>query len=550
VLSLTSISLISAVTLVFIATSMIASLFQVKQSSDRVQHAMAQRSEITDLAGRLRATGATLSEQTRTFATTNVFGYLNAYWREVDETKSREDVMTQLAELGTSQKEVGLLNQVKAAFDDTKEVESHSMRLVLEALGTTPNNIPSGLAAVALPPDERSLPPAEKQSLARALVFGNQYLNARHRAEVALDDLESTIAARAQHEVDTAQAQSSRAIHVMTVLSIVIPGVIGLLLWLYYALASRVLTRYTRELTARDPADLRFRIRRAGSREVRTLAGVINDQFEQVETLVRAIGQSAEALATSSEELSEISTELAASSQEVSVQARTVSSAAELVSMSVQAVATGSTQMSGSIQEIAESAQEAARVASLAASMAAAADESVRQLGDSSAEIGSVVKAITAIADQTHLLALNATIEAARAGEAGKGFAVVAGEVKELARQTAKATDDITHRVEAIRSDAADTATAIEKIASVIGQVNDYQSAIASAVEEQTATTEETGRSIAEAASGTSDIASNIAGVAVSAEATTAGVADAERAAAVLARMSAELSALVGRYRF
>jgi methyl-accepting chemotaxis protein len=174
----------------------------------------------------------------------------------------------------------------------------------------------------------------------------------------------------------------------------------------------------------------------------------------------------------------------------------------------------------------------------------------MNKLGASSAEIGNVIKTITAIAEQTNLLALNATIEAARAGELGKGFAVVASEVKDLAQETARATEDISKRVEAIQADTGGAVTAIEQISHVIAQISDFQTTIASAVEEQTATTAEMNRSVAEAATGSNEIAQNITGVAEAARLTSEGVTQTQQATTELARMSADLTALVGNFRY
>ncbi len=265
---------------------------------------------------------------------------------------------------------------------------------------------------------------------------------------------------------------------------------------------------------------------------------------------VATIAYNAEALASSSEELSVVSTQLSASAEETAAQAGVVSVAGEQVSAGVQTVATGVEQMGASIREIAKSAADAARVAAEAAREAEAAHATVGQLGASSAEIGKVVKLITSIAEQTNLLALNATIEAARAGEAGKGFAVVANEVKELAKETARATEDIGRKVEAIQRDAGGAVGAIGRITTVVQKINDIAGTIASAVEEQSATTAEIGRSVAEAAAGSGEIARNIAAVAEAAKGTTEGAANTQKASAELARLAAELQALVSRFRY
>ncbi len=279
------------------------------------------------------------------------------------------------------------------------------------------------------------------------------------------------------------------------------------------------------------------------------MADGLNRLLTDLRRNIAGIRQTATGVASSSQELSAISQQVSNSSQQSANQVGEASSASDRVSSNVSIVAASTDEMLASIREISKNASDAARVTRTAVSIADGTTQTISKLGISSQEIGKVVKVITSIAQQTNLLALNATIEAARAGEAGKGFAVVANEVKELAKETARATEEISSKIDAIQNDTRAAITAIADVSEIINQVNDISNTIASAVEEQTATTNEIGRNVTDAARGTSAIAESIRHVAKSTDETTAAARGIEEAAHTLTDMSAQLAALVGRFR-
>lgn len=295
--------------------------------------------------------------------------------------------------------------------------------------------------------------------------------------------------------------------------------------------------------------DLTRKVPVEGTDEIGQIGEGLELFFHNLRVSITSMLQGAQAVGAASEELSGISQQMAGNAEDTATQAVVVSSASEMVSGNVAVVAASSEEMLASIREISKSANEAARVARNAVGVAENTNQTISKLGQSSVEIGKVIKVITSIAQQTNLLALNATIEAARAGEAGKGFAVVANEVKELAKETAKATEEIGQKIDAIQRDSNAAVGAIAEISTIINQINDVSNTIASAVEEQTATTNEIGRNVTEASKGTNEIAKNITGVASSAQSTTEGAIETQKAAVSLSEMAASLQAQIGRFQ-
>ncbi len=360
--------------------------------------------------------------------------------------------------------------------------------------------------------------------------------------------------ALAQADVAASSAASGREGDRARLILLLLLGAVALCGIVVAVSLSRLITRpLARNVLVMESAaagDLTGRVLPSGAVEFQRMSAATNTMLAATGRTVATIATTARTLSVSAGQITELSNELTASARTAAQQAATVSTAAGDASSSVQAVATAGEEMSATIREISSSAASAAGVASTAVATAEAARVTVLKLTSSSAEIGSVVKVITAIAEQTNLLALNATIEAARAGDQGKGFAVVAGEVKDLAQETARATGNISQQVAAIQSDTDAAMAAIHQIGEVIASISDYQTTIAGAVEEQAATTTEMGRSADAAATSTATITHNITSVAEATAQTRAHSEEASRVAVALSRSGADLTDLVGAFKY
>ncbi len=432
--------------LIILMLSTVTSVFFLNKNLTKETNAVNNQAIFKQLGVDLADASNYLTDQARRYVIDGDKTFYDNYWKEVNETKTRDKVITKLKKLNSPQNELDLIEKAKNNSDALIKTEDAAMKAV----------------------------DAKDFDKARKLMYDSNYDKNKSVIMEPIKQFQDMMNARAEKEAENAKSNVNINLIITNSLiaSLALCIIFAFIILFVKISKLLIISDKLTELSSNE-GDLTSRLEINSKDEVGQIATAYNKMISNLQNLVKEIRGTVDHFVQSSEELTATTEEISATMGMVNESIDQISKGsmdlcATTEEVSASAVEIGSTTVI--LTKKAEDANDASKeIKKRATNVKENAAEAIKESNEiyekqriniiKAIEEGKVVEQVIVMADsigsiasQTNLLALNAAIEAARAGESGRGFAVVAEEVRKLAEQSSQAVTNIQNMVTQIKS--------------------------------------------------------------------------------------------------
>ena len=215
-----------------------------------------------------------LTEQVRCFTVTGERIYLDNYFEEANVTRRRDKALEALSE---DMADSEAYNNLTAAMEKSVTLmdrEYYAMRLTVDAFGYNLSDFPAEVRNVALDAAAQALSPEEKETLARAMVFDDNYHAQKQAISDSMQKCLNALVEETDREMGGATDGLHRLIKTEQWLIIIMIIVVLSIVLLTFLLVISPLLRAVIKVRADQPLPVR------GSYEFRFLAKTYNLMYE------------------------------------------------------------------------------------------------------------------------------------------------------------------------------------------------------------------------------------------------------------------------------
>jgi methyl-accepting chemotaxis protein len=330
-----------------------------------------------------------------------------------------------------------------------------------------------------------------------------------------------------------------------------------------YRSITRHLSEFQQFVTSVGEGDLTQESAREGTDQLGMLAHGLNEMVGRLRGVASQTREATENLTSatmeilaSAKEQSALTSEQVAAYQETNATMQQVSkSCMQIAERAKQVTATAEAVSIANVSGL-DAVQKTNETVEAIREQAEAVAQNIVSLSEKTQMVGDILATVNDIAEQSHLLALNAAIEAASAGEHGRSFAVVAGEIKNLAGQSKAATVQVKSILGDIQKEINTSVMLTEEAVKRVDAGRRQADVAASAIRKMTASIDQSVEASQQIVAGTNqqqigfeNVMQAMKDLSRASEQAATSTRQAEKAAANLTGLGAQLRTVAERYR-
>lgn len=183
---------INAILMAVVSAAFLALFFVTYRSFNgyqKLENSTGQYTKSQMAASEMKAATDYLTEQARLFALRGELQYVQAYFKEKNETKRCENSLIFFEELGIDETVAQELRQAMELSQDLTDVECHAMRLAATGFGVDDERLPEEVRRVTLSEYERNMTKEQQIQRALDLVVNDEYVWRKSSVYYHIDEM-------------------------------------------------------------------------------------------------------------------------------------------------------------------------------------------------------------------------------------------------------------------------------------------------------------------------------------------------------------------------